>query len=110
VSAVRQLLRLEMLDGCAKWRPLIDLEHATLCKQFGLDPHRVVFDLPSSARAQGSAVAGAGGALRDGRSIDGYVLDRYTRRPIGKLTFAREGERFRELDPGDVEGRLRLGR
>ncbi len=105
----QQLLRVSMNDGTTRWRPLIALDHATLCTQFSLDPHRVLFDLPSSARGTGSAVAGAGGALREGRKLDGYVLDRATRRPIGTIHFAFEGERFRDDDPRNEADRLRLG-
>lgn len=91
------------------WRPLIDLDHATLCRQFGLDPHRVYFDLPSSARGIGSVVSGAGGSGRVGRKIDGYVFERGRDEPIGKITFATEGEKFRDDDPRDMRDALRLG-
>ena len=107
--SARQLIRVEMVDGMSRWRPLIDLEHTTLCRQFSLDEHRVYFDLPSSARGNGSTVAGAGGALRDGRKIDGYVMEHGRDEPIGKITFAFEGEKFRDVDPADPREALRLG-
>lgn len=102
------LLRVDLLDGSTKWRPLIDLEHGTLCRQFNLDPATYIFDLPSSARGVGSSAAGAGG-LRNGRKINGYILHGRTREPIGTITFAYEGERFREFDPRDAREALRLG-
>lgn len=105
----QQLIRVELLDGFAAWRPLIDLEHATLCRQFGLDPHRVTFELPDSAKGVGSARTGAGGSSRNGRKIDGYVMDRETKTPIGTITFAFQGERFRDHDPTNRDDRLRLG-
>lgn len=105
----RQLLRVETRDGVVKWRALIDLEHATLCRQFGLDEHRVYFDLPSSARGVGSARAGAGGSGRAGRKIDGYVMERGRDEPIGTITFATENEKMRDYDPADRREALRLG-
>jgi hypothetical protein len=101
----RTLLRVEMLDGMTKWRPLVDLEHSTLCRQFGLDPCTYYFDLPASARGVGSASSGSRGA----RTIDGYVMHGPTQKPAGKITFAREGERFRDDDPTDPDATLRLG-
>lgn len=105
----QQLIRLETLDGMVKFRPLIDLEHATLCRQFGIDEVRYYFDIASSARGVGSAQSGAGGSARNGRKIDGYVMDRATREPIGTITFAFEGERFHDHDPTNRDDRLRLG-
>jgi hypothetical protein len=108
----RKLLRANFQQGGAiqtLWRPLIDWEHATLCKQFGLDPCSFYFDLPSSARGTGSTVAGAGGTLTGGRKIDGYILHGGTRRPIGTLTLVSESERFRDVDPCDEREMLRLG-
>ena len=108
----RQLVRIDLLDGTSKWRPLPcgaedpNLHHLW-CKQFGLDEHRVYFDLPSSARGVGSASTGYGGQ-RGGRKINGYVMWRATREPIGVVTFATEGERMRDLDPNDVRDMLSL--
>lgn len=103
----RTILRFDLLDGTTKWRPLLDLEHGTLCKQAGIDPATYIFDLPSSARGVGSATSGAGGA-RGGRTIAGYILHGRTREPIGKVTFATESERFRDVDPTDKREALRL--
>ncbi len=104
----RTLLRVDLLDGTTKWRPLIDLEHGTLCRQFGIDPATYIFDLPSSARGVGSAQSGAGGA-RGGRRVNGYVIHGRTREPIGTITFCDESERFRDVDPRDQREALRLG-
>lgn len=106
----RQLLRVEIFgDGTAKWRELIDLQHLTLCRQFGLDEHRVYFDIASSARAEGSGQSGAGGSTRGARVRDGFVMCAVRREPIGKITFAFEGERFRDVDPTDRREQHRLG-
>jgi len=104
----RQLIRVEMTDGTTRWRPLIKLDQETLCKQFHLDPHRCYFDLPSSATGTGSTVAGAGGALRNGRKINGYVMLRGQPEPIGTIAFAFEVEKFRDTDPTDKRETLRL--
>lgn len=101
------LLRFDLLDGTTKWRPLVNLEHATLCAQSGVDPCTYVFDLPSSARGVGSAASGAGG-LRGNRRINGYILHNRTREPIGTVTFTDDGERFRDVDPSDRDEALRL--
>lgn len=106
--SARTLLRFDLLDGTTKWRPLIDLEHGTLCTQAGIDPASYVFDLPSSARGVGSASSGAGG-LRGGRRISGYILHGRTREPIGTVTFCDEHEKFRDVDPTDRREALRLG-
>ena len=105
----QQLYRVEFVDGRTLWRPYIDLEHGTLCRQLGLDPSTFYFDLPSSARGTGSASVGAGGT-RGRRTVDGYVVHGPSRRPIAKITFGvREGDRFRDVDPTDAAELLKLG-
>jgi hypothetical protein len=104
----RTLLRFDLLDGRSLWRPLIDLEHATLCKQASLDPCSVYFDLPASARGIGSASSGYGGN-RGTRKIEGMIMRGADRQPIGKITFATEGERFKDGDPRDPREVLRTG-
>ena len=99
--------QLHVTGRTEKWRQLLALDHATLCAQFGLDPFRVLFDLPTSARGTGSAMSGAGGTT-NGRRISGYILDRATREPIGTITWVREGDRFRDVDPTDEREFLRL--
>lgn len=88
-----------------KMRPLIDLSHATLCAQAGLDPVRFYFDLPESARE----AVGRGVALVNGRKIDGYIMMVGQDRPVGKLTLAYEAERFRDDDPRSRDDFERLG-
>lgn len=111
------LLRCEMLDGyTTKWRPLLEatrkaealagrsakeVQALALCDVFGLDPHRVYFDLPSSFLGTGSTSAGAGGVLVEGRTQGGFVLERGTDRRVGKVVVVRESERFRDVDPRD---------
>jgi hypothetical protein len=44
--AVNQIpVRLESIEGEAKWRGVKDMEHGTLCRAFGLDPCRFYFRL-----------------------------------------------------------------
>ena len=102
------LLRFDMLDGRTLWRKLINLEHGTLCAQASLDPCTYVFDLPASARGTGSASSGYGGN-RGSRKIEGMILHGGTKQPIGKITFATEGERFKDGDPRDPREILRTG-
>lgn len=101
------LLRCEMLDGFkTKWRAKPDVTrrigelagcddkraHAVaLCDVFGLDVHRVYFDLPSTFFG--------GGVMSS--SVGGFVLERGTDRRIGKIVVATEGEKFRDVDPRD---------
>lgn len=94
-------------DGTRRWRPLIDLEHGTLCKQAGLDPNRYIFDFPSSARGVGSLMSGAGGSCRDGRRIDGRIVEAATGAEIGKIVFVREGDKFKDYDPTNWADALR---
>jgi hypothetical protein len=105
--SARQLLRFDFLDGRTVWRPLINLDHGTLCAQASLDVCSYFFDLPASARGTGSASAGYGG-LRGGRKVNGYIMHGPSKTPVGTITFATEGERFREFDPQDAREALRL--
>lgn len=82
------------------------VDHLSLCRAFGLDPHRVIFDLPSSARGVGSTVSGAGGSGRGNREVSGFVFQRgpdgkRDGDPIAKVIFLREGTQFRDVDPQD---------
>lgn len=101
------LLRYEMFgaSGSMRWRPLIDLEHGTLCAQAGLDPVRHYFELPESARY----AVGRGTPLIDGRKIDGFIFRAGVDRPVGKVTIAHDSERFRDDDPRSREDFERLG-
>lgn len=99
------LLRCEMVDGFAKWRHLVDLKPETLCFQFGLDPHRVVFDLSKSSY---EVKPTDGSRLRNGRTIGGFIRDRGTGEVVGKLIFATEGEKFADRDPNDRQDFERL--
>ncbi len=95
------LLRCEMrTTGMSKWRGMVDLQPATLCRQFGLDETggelRYRFDFPRTAHEIRSA-----SDLPVGRSVEGFVIDRRIGEAVGKITFAREGEKFRDVDPGD---------
>ena len=105
--SARQLLRFDFLDGRTIWRPLVNLDHGTLCAQAALDPCSFHFDLPASARGVGSASVGSGGRPA-GRVVNGYIMRGSHPEPVGTITFAREGERFREFDPQDKREALRL--
>lgn len=115
----RMLIRLEAVHagmasrsiawGQDKTRALTQdeaIDPIALCCAFGLDPHRVVFDLPSSARGVGSTVSGAGGSGRGSREVSGFVFERgpdgkAQGDPIAKVIFLREGMRSRDVDPTD---------
>lgn len=82
------------------------IDPIALCQAFGLDPHRVIFDLPSSARGVGSTVSGAGGSGRGFRDVSGFVFARGPNGkangdPIAKVIFLREGMGTRDYDPTD---------
>lgn len=106
--AVNQIpVRVELVDGQAKWRGVTDLEHATLCRAFSLDPSRFYFDLPYSCRGTGSSMSGHGGN-RHNRVINGYVMLAGQNEPFGKLTVCWESEKFRDVDPTDKRELLKL--
>lgn len=95
--------------GTVKTRALTQeeaIDTLTLCRAFGFDPARVVFDLPSSARGVGSTVSGAGGSSRGHREVNGFAFKRGANGkpegdPIAKVIFLREGTAFRDVDPAD---------
>ena len=101
------LLRFEMFGSGSsmRWRPLVNLDHTTLCAQAGLDPVRHYFELPESARY----AVGRGVPLVNGRKIDGFIFRAGESRPVGKVTIAHETERFRDDDPLSREDFERLG-
>lgn len=91
------MLRFEMyFPNETKWRPFLSAEHGALCRQAGLDPVRHYFDVPESFKR-----IGAGSATYLGREVSGYIMRAGEDRPVGKVSIAREGERFREHDPRD---------
>lgn len=69
------------------WRHVPSFEHADLCRAFSLDQASFSFDLPRTAYAFD----------KPKERVSGYVLRHGE--PIGTLHVAREGERFRDLDP-----------
>lgn len=102
-------VRLELIDGTAKWRGVRDFDHATLCRAFGLDQASFYFDLPSSVRGTGSNISGSGGN-RHNRVINGYVMRAGLDKPWGKLTICWETEKFRDVDPSDMSEFYKLGK
>lgn len=75
-----------------------------------LDPHRFVFDLPSSMRGTGSTRSGN----RAGLDQEGFVFRRGADgkadgRPVGKVIFMNHDRQFREGDPGDRRDFERMG-
>lgn len=65
-----------------------------------LDPHRYVFDLPSTVTGTGSSRTGAG--ANGGGSREGYVFERgKPDHPVGKIYFLTHDRRFSERDPED---------
>lgn len=101
-------VRLELIDGTAKWRGVADFEHATLCRAFGLDQASFYFDLPSSCRGVGSNMSGFGGN-RHNRVVNGYVMQAGRNEPFGKLTVCWESEKFKDVDPNDMREFYKLG-
>ncbi len=82
----------------SQWRRVRDLEHGTLCRAFNLDPCSHSFDLPATA---------FGARVGDQSSrVSGYLLRAGA--PVGTLHIAREGERFRDLDPTNRSDQMNL--
>ncbi len=84
-----------------------DMLEPYLYKLLRLDPHRFVFDLPSSMRGTGATRVGAGGGAGSG-TREGFVFERGNDgkpngRPIGKVTFLTYDRKFRERDPNSRE-------
>lgn len=98
-------VRLQLNEGSVTtmWREVPNFEHGTLCRVFHLDPATFSFDLPASVRGDGRVGAGSNDRRRQ---IEGYVLRHG--RPVGIIHVAREGERFRDLDPTNRDDQLTL--
>lgn len=69
----------------------------------GLDPHRVLFDLPSTMRGTGSTRVGFGATSGAG-AREGFIFQRgedgrAEGRPVGKVIFMTYDRRFSERDP-----------
>lgn len=82
-----------------------DLLEPYLYRLLRLDPHRYVFDLPTSMRGTGATRAGYRGAASAG-SKEGFVFLRgsdgkATGRPVGKIIFLSYDRKFKERDPQD---------
>lgn len=75
------------LGGSTSWRHVQTLEHADLCRAFGLDQASFWFDLPRTAYQRD--------ASKD--RVSGYVMRGHS--PAGTMHVALEGEKFRDLDP-----------
>jgi hypothetical protein len=77
-----------------------DMLEPYLYRLLRLDPHRFVFDLPSSMRGTGSARSGT----RGNRNQEGFVFSRgadgkASGRPVGKVIFLPSDRKFSERDP-----------
>ena len=81
------------------WRFVERLEHGDLCRAFSLDPHRHRFDLPRTAHNAAPGV-----------SVSGYVMRDGEEKPCGRVHVAREGSKFRDLDPLCRRDQLSLDR
>jgi hypothetical protein len=88
-------------DGDGRWRGVRDFEHGTLCRTFGLDPHRFYFDLPSTVRGIGPNTRGAAMMAGGRRRIAGFVFMSGRDEPVAKLTICFDAERFSDGDPSD---------
>lgn len=81
-----------------------DMVIAYLYHVLRIDPHRFVFDLPSTCLGTGSTRTGIGGAK--GGNREGYVFRRgpdgkATGNPVGKIYFLSGDRKFSERDPED---------
>lgn len=87
-------IRLELFSGETKFRSVPDLEHATICRAFELDQASFWFDIPKGVYADPQHFPGrrANGAIHRGPRDSA---------PVGKLTIAHDGEKFRDVDPFD---------
>ncbi len=85
-----------LLDGMTRWARVETFEHGELCRVLNLDPASYHFDLPSTAYAHDKGK----------ERVSGYVMRGDAR--VGTLHVAREGERFRDLDPTCEADRLSL--
>jgi hypothetical protein len=99
------LLRIDLFGAGAttRWRPFLSAEHAALCRAAGLDQATHYFDVPESFKR-----IGAGSARYNGRDVSGYIMRAGVDRPVGKVSIAYEGERFRDVDPRSREDFERL--
>lgn len=90
------------------WRAVPNVEHATLCRAFGLDA-MCRFDVPESFRAQGSQRVGAG-RHQSARECSGFVFrGPKGSDPIAKIAIVRDGDKFRDRDPLSRSDFERLG-
>ena len=96
-------IRLEMANGETKWRGVPRFDHATLCRAFELDQATFWFDIPDKVIADPRSFPG--------RRANGYVMcGPKGTEPVGKLTIAHEGEKFRDVDPFDRSEFMNLSR
>jgi hypothetical protein len=85
-----------------------DLLEPYLYQVLRLDPHRFVFDLPSSMRGVGGSRVGAGGS--GGGTKEGFVFERgKPDHPVGKVIFLTTDRKFREADPESRADFERMG-
>jgi hypothetical protein len=87
-----------------------DMLEPYLYRLLRLDPHRYVFDLPSSMRGTGSTRSGTRGNLER----EGFVFMRgrdgkRDGRPVGKVIFLDRDRKFREGDPACRDDFERMG-
>jgi len=89
-----------MFRGDVKWAVVKDVEHATLCRAFGLDQASFSFDLPSSMRGIGANQQGHGSAA-SAKIQSGFVFIGPPGKspPVAKLLVCRPGELPSDTDP-----------
>lgn len=73
-----------------------DVEHATLCRAFRLDPARFWFDVPSSLRGTGSSSGSHSGTRRH---IHGFIFLAGQDEPVARFRVVDPEDKFRDLDP-----------
>jgi hypothetical protein len=73
-----------------------DVEHATLCRAFRLDPNRFYFDVPSTLRGIGSS---RGGHSSTRRQVHGFVFMAGKNDPVARIRVVDAADRFLDRDP-----------
>ena len=90
IPIIMQLLE----TGETKMRRVSNMEHATLCRAFGLDQASYWFETPESVARDP--------VCRPGRKNDWPVFcGPRGSEPVGKMEITRDGQRFRDYDPFD---------
>lgn len=83
-------------EGTSFFVSVPDMEHATLCRAFRLDPNRFYFDVPSTMRGVGSS-SGAHSSTR--RHQHGFVFMAGRDEPVARIRVVDASDRYTDRDP-----------